>query len=533
MPIVSIIQQPIPNELKAAYRPISFIVRASRTDSNPLPPVVYCDIYVGGIFYKTQEKTQYLVLNSSNSDWKFDIQDACQEVLTKVLSANGNSSITVVPEAMKSIFCKFRSSGFDTSGFIVAEGTKPTQQTGRIASTPGSGTQSNTFFTVNSMLQHENNQNLAVHLNSYKANGVWATQTYPLSHRYNAYKVGANDSDMFPIIHLGPNALKSLVLNYKYKGQTGFSSSQHDIPSPCNININGLAITIFKQSPDVTYVIYHAAWTVTGDALSSYNKEYSLDNGASWHPVTIITLSDAGQLNYSLGAGTVNEAPQTHKLRITPVGAVGVGSCSAAVATYTYSPCISLGIAGTPVLPNGTVGVPYFYSFDLTGSAPFTIGGTVTDPSWMTIAVVGSSVQFTGTPTTAAAGIPVSFVLLNCSGATVTFSQTFTVAASTSLSVNMAIRNDSVAGIIATVIAAYTIITGTTPVLPSAQVQANHGAIGYNITVVLGGTLSGNQLQLIVNGSTRQTIAGISSSGSYTFPVTTILATDNLLIDLV
>jgi hypothetical protein len=427
MPIISIIQQPEASEVKAAYRPISFIVRANRTDASPLPPVVYCDIYVAGVFYKTQEKTQCVALNATDSDWKFDIQDACQEVLKKILSANGNTLITSVPEAMKAIYCKFRSSGFDGNGFITSEGTRPTQQTGRVASVGGTGTQSNTFFAVNSVLQHESNQTLSTHLNSHKKNGTWASATFPLTHRPNGYKVAINDSDVFPIIHLGPNRLQCLKLSYKYKGQSTFSTKQNCPNFGCNIHISGLSIVLFNQPPDTTYVVYHAAWTVTGDPLTSYTKEFSLDGGATWNPVTEITVSDAGQLNYSLGTDTANETHQNHRLRITPIGGLGVDTCASAVGIYTYTACVSVGIVGSPVLPNGAVGVPYNFVINLSGTPPFTIYSPV-KPAGMTITVVGSTLVVGGTPTTATdTPTTISFTVGNCYSDTVNFSDTIDI----------------------------------------------------------------------------------------------------------
>lgn len=425
MPIIEIISQPSASELKAAYRPVVLIVRASRTDDNPRPPVVYCDIYVAGVFYKSQLKTQHLALNDTDSDWQFDIQDACQEVLEKKLAANTTSEITEVAEIMKSVYCKFRSSGINSEGFITPEDTAPMQGTGMNAPVAGTGTQSNVFWVANSTLQHLNNQDLATHLNVHKKNGTWAETTYPLSHRPNGYKVGLNDTDVFPIIHLGEKGLKCVVLNYKIKGQTRFHSMRYCFPFPCNINLDDVIIEVLQQAPDVTYVIYRATWTVTGDPLTTYTQEYSLDDGATWLPITIIDSTDNTQLSYSLGADTINEVLEDHMIRITPIGGSGVLACASAVGTFTTVECVGVGITGSPVLPNAVTGEAYAFSFTLTGTAPFGLTDIV-KPAWMAISITGSTVNFSGTPEDPADDEEVTFNINNCSDSTAPFAGTIT-----------------------------------------------------------------------------------------------------------
>lgn len=68
MPIQSIIQQPATNSLNAAYQPIVLRVQATSATNDPIPPVVYCDIYVNGVFYRSLSNTQYAQLNDTNSE---------------------------------------------------------------------------------------------------------------------------------------------------------------------------------------------------------------------------------------------------------------------------------------------------------------------------------------------------------------------------------------------------------------------------------------------------------------------------------
>lgn len=225
MSIISIVTQPATNAIKAAYRPVILIVRAKRTDSNPVPPVVYCDVYINGTYYKTIHKTQYNVLNSTDSDWQFDIQDPCQEALKQSLAVNGQSIYVVQPTIMTTVTCKFRSSGFDSDGFIVAEDTAPVQQTGTTAPSAGTGTASHTFYIINSVLQHEQNQDILTHLRYYKADrGTWGTDMYPLTHRPFSYNVCRDSTDVFPLLVLDTLGIKNLTVYFYYDNSTAYNS---------------------------------------------------------------------------------------------------------------------------------------------------------------------------------------------------------------------------------------------------------------------------------------------------------------------
>lgn len=82
---------------------------------------------------------------------------------------------------------------------------------------------------------------------------------------------------------------------------------------------------------------------------------------------------------------------------------------------WTTEDCDPVGLPAIN-FPDAVVGIPYNYSFVVTGSAPFAITG-VTKPAWMTISVVGNTVSFTGTPTgLTILNTPVEFTISNCSG---------------------------------------------------------------------------------------------------------------------
>ncbi|MCZ2085373.1 MAG: hypothetical protein LC112_13985 [Flavobacteriales bacterium] len=211
--MITINNQPATNKLVAAYRPI--LIDTTITGN---PPVTYCDVYILGQFYKTISKTQ--------PPFVFDIQDAVQEYIQKVLPVNGGSSI--LNNVLHQTYCKIRSSQLDPNGFIQPDGPVPVQATGTNPPIAGGGTQTNTFFVVNAVLQHEDNQDLEVHLNSFKQ-GTWANNMYPLSHRLNGYKICKNDSDYFPVVNIG-NTISCLRLYHRPKGSNIFSATTNCNP---------------------------------------------------------------------------------------------------------------------------------------------------------------------------------------------------------------------------------------------------------------------------------------------------------------
>lgn len=405
MPIISIIEQPAINDLKAAYRPVVFKVNATRTDGNAVPTVVFCDIYVDGTFYKSAHKTHYSFLNSTNSTWEFDIMDACQEVLKAFLAANGGSTIVAASTVMAQIYCKFRSSGINTDGFLVSEGTAPVQGTGTTDPVAGTGTQSNTFFVANSVLQHEQNQSLSAHLNYYK-NGTWGANVFPLSHRPNGYKICNSDSDFFPVVNLSAEDLECFVIHFKSKGDSSFSSETYCPGAPCT-PVNVPSVTFPRATKNVPY---SKTVTVTGTAPFSFSNIVA----PGWMNVNI----SGGSITFN---GTPNDADVGTGQVVSFTAANDCGSVPVSTTVdVTASTCVPVVISGTPSLPDGLLNTPYSYSFGITGDAPFTVSVSQ-KPGWMLIQPVGSSIVFSGTPDAGGDNIPVSFAINNCSGSSVGF----------------------------------------------------------------------------------------------------------------
>jgi hypothetical protein len=275
MPITAIIRQPgsaIDPKIVAAYRPVIFRVKATRTDNNPVPPVVYCDIYFNEVFYKSIPATQYVQLNVADSEWQFDISDACQEYLKRDLPINGGSAIDNALNYIVKTFCRFRSSGFDANNFIEPEDVAPIQGTGTLAPTAGSGTESEDFMVINASLQHENNQDLLTHLQHSIANGVFDANAYPLSHRPSPYRICKGNSDYFPFLYLGNDAFLKICINYKLKGTDNFVEQCYNLPQTCDSEVSNVT-AVLQENDDVV-----VAFDSTAPAT---DFEYKIDGG-SW-----------------------------------------------------------------------------------------------------------------------------------------------------------------------------------------------------------------------------------------------------------
>jgi hypothetical protein len=196
-------------------------VQATATGGGITPPFVVCDIYLADVYYKSLIRTAPESIASTYSVFLFNISDALQEYMQADLATINNNNLLKAPHSSAKVYCRFRSSDIDADGFTVEEATAPVQGTKFTAAVAGTGTQSNTFFAINSALQHEDNQNLALHLDAYKQ-GTWAANAFPLTHR-NRYYFCDNDSDHFPLVFTGDCVSADIILHYRLKGQTSFS----------------------------------------------------------------------------------------------------------------------------------------------------------------------------------------------------------------------------------------------------------------------------------------------------------------------
>jgi hypothetical protein len=203
--------------------------------------------------------------------------------------------------------------------------------------------------------------------------------------------------------------------HYDFRFLSQGSCAAQTSPETDNIGISGVggctAVGIVGTPvlPDAEVgTIYNYSINLTGTtpfALSSIVKPAWMTITITGSTVDITGVPDVGDV-----AGGV-------------VVSFDVTNCAADIISFADTidvdpalECILVGVAGGPAMfPDATVGVPYNYDINLTGTAPFHLD-SVTKPSWMTITLVGSQIQLRGTPVPgdAGVGIDVSIVVSNC-----------------------------------------------------------------------------------------------------------------------
>lgn len=202
--------------------------------------------------------------------------------------------------------------------------------------------------------------------------------------------------------------------------------------------------------------------------------------------------------------------------------------------------CVGVGISGEPIyLPDAVELVPYNYVLNLTGTAPFNVTNIV-KPSWMSIAVVGSTVEITGTPgvSDSGTGITVSFDLDNCSGGnTDSYSDVidvFNAVANGAFTItNDASGMNFIKNVFPNNPAFYTISTGTIPTLAGTSavgVLTDGIATAISVFVIISSPLYA--IQLIKNGVLQEQV-DVPGSGTYSFAAVSFLVTDSMEIKLV
>lgn len=524
MPITSIISQPSSSSLNAAYRPVIVICGAEQTSpvsDRFIPPVVYCDIYFDGVYYKSLSSTQpenIPVFGTTPARFKFDLQDACQEFLVKQLAARNHNNIDEVEGIMVVASCKLRSSTVDSSGFTVPEGTAPIQATGSNAAVAGTGTASNSFIVVNATLQHEDNQSLADHLNSFKQR-AWSNLAFPLTHRPEGYRICKNDSDVFPIIYLDTKMLKCIRLVYKPKGSADYYEAVHCYtgppPPPCVPAAGSISLPNATVDVAYNYVINltgTAPFTITGQTKPSW-----------------MTVSLVGSTITLGGTPTSGDVASEVVVSITIYNACGNVTLSDNIDIAEAPVCTPVDFS--TVLPDGEVGVIYYWSVPISGTSPFILSSLI-KPSWMNISVSGSNVIFSGTPDVEGTGIAVSFTLSNCSGASTTsFSDSIDVEPSMT-GHNSLFINYSVEAIIDDVTPYFYFITSANvmPLAPGQTIEGDHGNWSSAITVTERGD---GTLKLYKNAILMETIVctGLGPT-DYIFSPVSFLFGDQLKITL-
>lgn len=213
------------------------------------------------------------------------------------------------------------------------------------------------------------------------------------------------------------------------------------IPQFINVTVS----VIGTANAKTRFILYKADGTIVYDTSTLL----ALLPTGGWlvQGQSVVMTVQAGQYAWGVSTKDVQSLTNAFTLDITPAVNVGFGNApfnqnslptvydfltdKNAVfdigATAPPPTCVSPAIVGSPSLPDGTTLSSYSYSFNITGSTPFTITN-VTKPTWMNISVSGNTVMISGLIGTGDSGsnIPVSFDINNACGA-VTFSDTFDV----------------------------------------------------------------------------------------------------------
>lgn len=163
---------------------------------------------------------------------------------------------------------------------------------------------------------------------------------------------------------------------------------------------------------------------------SAYNKTVSLTGST---PFTLSALVKPDWMNITVSestltfSGTPGSGDDGTGITVSFTISNECGSDNgSATINVTPAECIAVSITGSPSLPDGIIGTAYSYTITLAGTAPFALTSIV-KPTWMTIAVSGSNINFSGTPDATGTGETISFTINNCTDNTVDFSDTIDV----------------------------------------------------------------------------------------------------------
>ncbi|GEN74085.1 hypothetical protein [Chryseobacterium lathyri] len=257
MPITAITYQPETFSLNSVYRPVIFRCRAkipNATAQNYKCPVVFCDVYVDGVYYKSLARTQFIKDENQDPEYEFDIQDAVQELMGYNLPKMNGKIIEEFDNTIKKVFVKFRNAYSDSNGFSASEQVAPIQGTSSTPPVEGAGTNSNEIYVLNSVIQHEENQDLDKLLESYKT-GTWGN-AFPLTKRPKEFKICKGDSSHFPII----SAYRPKTICVQAKTKSGsIIDICNEIIEDCPI-LSNIQYTITKDIPNNSQAITFT-WT--------------------------------------------------------------------------------------------------------------------------------------------------------------------------------------------------------------------------------------------------------------------------------
>jgi hypothetical protein len=227
---------------------------------------------------------------------------------------------------------------------------------------------------------------------------------------------------------------------------TGAIEVLDQLPTLVNVNITSTG------DPSIAALIQFKLMNDNGDIIFDSGQLPGASGGDLSHPVNITGQVQSGTYSFfwqvtsnAVGNQFTLDAPPT---KMTNFQNGTINENSFGVQTYDFTAdrnvtfdfgvnnpnpsCVAPGIPGSPDLPNATVGVPWSYTFPITGTGPFTVLN-VTKPAWMNITIVDSGnntffIRLDGNPAGPGIGQTVQFDIQNACGS-VTFSDTITVVA--------------------------------------------------------------------------------------------------------
>lgn len=283
MPIVSISYQNGSESINAAYRPIIFRCKAHDPIPNAehyKPVMVFCDIYVEGLYYKSLWKSSPINDDGIAPEYEFDIQDALQELLTYNLPQLYSRNVLGMNNTIKTVFVRFRNY-YLNDGFVESEQPEPIQGTATTPPVPGGGTQSNSIYVLNANIHHEEPQNLSGLLFTYRY-GDFATGVLPLTKRPKKYKLCKNDSSFFPIIS-GQRPTKICIRIHNDDGEIEEICSDYLVDCP---TLKNLTYTNVRDGLNQKFVFNWTLpdnWEVTAGLTIYYRK----NGNSEWSEIEI------------------------------------------------------------------------------------------------------------------------------------------------------------------------------------------------------------------------------------------------------
>lgn len=296
MPITEVTYQNAVESIQAAYNPIVFRCKAvipNATPENYRPQMVFCDIYINSVYYKSLWKSNPYKDENMQPEYEFDIQEALQEVLTYNLPKLNQSQIKIFDNTIKTVFVRFRNSVIE-DGFTKSEQLEPIQGTSNQEPVSGGGTQSNSFYVINAGIQPTEPHNLGTLLNLHKT-GQWHANVYPLTKRPKKYNLCKDDSSYFPLISDTQPAQICLKI---YDDVGGYQMICSDIKE-CPM-LQNLSYSVEKSGESTQKFVFTWDLPVNYEITEELVIHYKTHDSESWTQ-TIVSIYSPAEMILPLG----------------------------------------------------------------------------------------------------------------------------------------------------------------------------------------------------------------------------------------